>query len=68
MRFLHTSDWHLGQNFIGKSRLPEHRAFFAWLLEQVKLHEISAIIVAGDVFVTGTPPSYITSWSLIYTS
>ena len=58
MRFLHTSDWHLGQNFMGKSRLPEHRAFFAWLLEQVKQHEISAIIVAGDVFDTGTPPSY----------
>ena len=58
MRFLHTSDWHLGQNFMGKSRLAEHQAFFAWLLQQVVEQQIQAVIVAGDVFDTGAPPSY----------
>lgn len=58
MRLLHTSDWHLGQNFYAKSRAHEHRAFCDWLLAVVTEYEVDAIIVAGDIFDTGTPPSY----------
>ena len=57
-RMLHTSDWHLGQNFYGKSRANEHQQFLNWLLQQVTEHDIDAVIVAGDIFDTGTPPSY----------
>lgn len=58
MKILHTSDWHLGQSFFTKSRKQEHAAFLQWLLEQVDTYEVDAVIVAGDVFDTGTPPSY----------
>ncbi|CAK1840101.1 ATP dependent, structure specific DNA nuclease -SbcD subunit [Vibrio crassostreae] len=58
MKILHTSDWHLGQNFYNKSRKNEHERFLQWLLEQVIDHDIDAIIVAGDIFDTSTPPSY----------
>ncbi|PMO05335.1 exonuclease subunit SbcD [Vibrio splendidus] len=58
MKILHTSDWHLGQNFYNKSRKNEHERFLQWLLEQVTKHDIDAIIVAGDIFDTSTPPSY----------
>ena len=58
MRILHTSDWHLGQNFYSKSRAAEHEAFLNWLLETARTHEVDAIIVAGDIFDTGSPPSY----------
>lgn len=58
MRLLHTSDWHFGQHFMGKSRQAEHAALIAWLLERVAAEEIDAVIVAGDIFDTGTPPSY----------
>lgn len=58
MRILHTSDWHLGQHFMGKTRVDEHQAFLRWLIEQIKEHEVAAVVVAGDVFDTGTPPSY----------
>jgi exonuclease SbcD len=58
MRIIHTSDWHLGQYFYGKSRANEHQQFLTWLIEQVSLHNIDAIIVAGDIFDTSTPPSY----------
>jgi DNA repair protein SbcD/Mre11 len=58
MKILHTSDWHLGQSFFTKTRKAEHQAFLNWLLEQVQTHDIDAVIVAGDVFDTGTPPSY----------
>ena len=58
MRIIHTSDWHLGQNFYGKSRAKEHQQFLNWLLSQVKDHQVDCVIVAGDIFDTGTPPSY----------
>jgi exonuclease SbcD len=58
MRILHTSDWHLGQNFFTKSRRHEHQAFLRWLLELVEQESVDAVLVAGDVFDTGTPPSY----------
>lgn len=58
MRILHTSDWHLGQHFIGRSRASEHQAFLRWLVEQARQQALDAIIVAGDIFDTATPPSY----------
>lgn len=58
MRILHTSDWHLGQNFYSKSRAAEHDAFLTWLLATAEEHMVDAIIVAGDIFDTGSPPSY----------
>jgi exonuclease SbcD len=58
MRILHTSDWHLGQHFMGKTRQAEHQAFCAWLIEQVREHEVDALLIAGDIFDTGAPPSY----------
>lgn len=58
MRILHTSDWHLGQHFMGKTRQHEHAAFLDWLVAQAEVLRADAIILAGDVFDTGTPPSY----------
>ncbi|MEZ9551950.1 exonuclease subunit SbcD [Vibrio breoganii] len=58
MKILHTSDWHLGQNFFTKSRLAEHEQFIQWLLGTVESEQVDCVIIAGDVFDTGTPPSY----------
>ncbi|MGE4801947.1 exonuclease subunit SbcD [Yersinia hibernica] len=58
MRIIHTSDWHLGQHFFTKSRAPEHQAFLHWLIEQIEENQVDALIVAGDIFDTGSPPSY----------
>ncbi|ETX11572.1 nuclease [Marinomonas ushuaiensis DSM 15871] len=58
MKILHTSDWHLGQHFMGKSRRDEHKAFIDWLLALVDSDHIDAVIIAGDIFDTGSPPSY----------
>jgi DNA repair exonuclease SbcCD nuclease subunit len=58
MRILHTSDWHVGQHCMGKSRQAEHQALIAWLLEQVDAQAVDAVLVASDIFDTGTPPSY----------
>ena len=58
MRLLHTSDWHLGQHFMGQSRQAEHSALVDWLLTQVDAHAVDAVVIAGDIFDTGAPPSY----------
>ncbi len=58
MRILHTSDWHLGQNFMGKSREEEHSYFFDWLYGVVSSEGIDVLVVSGDIFDTGTPPNY----------
>ncbi|BDY14008.1 nuclease SbcCD subunit D (plasmid) [Hydrogenimonas cancrithermarum] len=43
---------------MGKSREEEHRAFLDWLIETIDEHKVDALIVAGDIFDTGTPPNY----------
>ena len=43
---------------MSRSRQEEHEAFLSWLLETVKRENISVLIVAGDIFDTGTPPNY----------
>ena len=58
MRILHTSDWHLGQHFMGKSRQAEHQTLIDWLLMQVDAHGVDAVLITGDIFDTGSPPSY----------
>lgn len=58
MKIIHTSDWHLGQHFMGKTRQAEHQAFLVWLIAQVVEYQVDAVIIAGDIFDTGTPPSY----------
>ncbi|RLM27722.1 exonuclease subunit SbcD [Brenneria alni] len=58
MRIIHTADWHLGQYFYTKSRASEHQSFLHWLIAQVEQHQVDAVIVAGDIFDSGSPPSY----------
>jgi exonuclease SbcD len=55
LRVLHTSDWHLGRNLEGRSRLPEQEQFIDELVEIVINEDIQTILVAGDVFDTYNP-------------
>ncbi len=55
MKFLHTSDWHLGRSLYGRKRYDEFSAFLDWLSATIENEKIDALLVAGDVFDTGTP-------------
>lgn len=55
-RILHTADWHLGKLLNDQSRDEEHALFLDWLLAAVEDHQVDAIILAGDVFDTASPP------------
>ena len=55
MLLLHTSDWHLGASLYGFSRLNEQKLFLDWLLTQIKLYKVEALLVSGDIFDSATP-------------
>lgn len=50
LRFLHTSDWHLGVSLEHAPREEEHARFLAWLLDLMAEREHDVLIVAGDIF------------------
>ena len=54
-KFIHTSDWHLGQNFYGYDRSEEHRDFLRQLAEIVHTHQPDALLVSGDIFNIAAP-------------
>ena len=55
MRFLHTSDWHLGRTIRSRSRDLEHEAALQQVLTYAREHEVDCLLVAGDVFDTSAP-------------
>ncbi|MDR2123413.1 MAG: exonuclease SbcCD subunit D C-terminal domain-containing protein [Desulfovibrio sp.] len=55
MKLLHTSDWHLGRRLYGRRRHDEFARFLDWLAETLRNREADALLVAGDVFDSGTP-------------
>jgi exonuclease SbcD len=57
MRFLHTSDWHLGRTLHGVPLLAEQRHFLQWLREQARVNAVDAVLVAGDVYDRAVPPT-----------
>ncbi len=57
MKILHTSDWHLGQKFISWEREEEHALALDWLVQTIEQQEVELLVVAGDIFDIGNPPS-----------
>ena len=55
MKIIHTSDWHLGQNFYGYDRTAEHAHFLRQLAQIVSREQPHALLVCGDVFDTMQP-------------
>ena len=55
MKFLHTSDWHLGRTLHGRKRYDEFAAFLDWLSDTLNAENIDVLLVAGDIFDTSTP-------------
>lgn len=56
MRFLHTSDWHLGRSFLGVSLLDDQAHVLEELVELVRGADLDAVLLAGDVYDRLSPP------------
>ena len=55
MRFLHTSDWHLGRCFHREGLAQAHAAFVDHLVDTVRSEKVDAVLVAGDVYDRALP-------------
>ena len=56
MKFLHTSDWHVGRTIRSRSRMDEHQAVFAELIDIARREQVDAVLVTGDIFHERRPP------------
>lgn len=55
MKLLHTSDWHVGKEIRGRSRIDEHRAVLEEIATVADERDVELVIVAGDLFETAAP-------------
>jgi DNA repair protein SbcD/Mre11 len=56
MRFLHTSDWHLGRSLHRADLRDAQARFLDHLVETTRAERVDAVLVAGDVFDRAVPP------------
>lgn len=57
MRFIHTSDWHLGRRLLNVDLLTYQRDFLQWLLDLAQRVEVDVVVVSGDVYDRAVPSS-----------
>lgn len=55
MRFIHTSDWHIGKTLKGRDRLDEQAAVLTEIIAHATTHDVDAVLVAGDLYDTVAP-------------
>lgn len=57
MKFIHTSDWHLGKMLEGYSRLDEQEKFIDEFVDMVNRENPDMIIISGDIYDNSNPPA-----------
>jgi DNA repair protein SbcD/Mre11 len=55
MRFLHTSDWHLGRSLHRTDLRDAQAAFLDHLVETARTEKVDAVLVAGDIYDRAVP-------------
>lgn len=56
MRFLHTSDWHLGRSFHREGMTGHQAAWIDHLVQTARAEKVDAVLLSGDVFDRALPP------------
>ncbi|MDX1282186.1 exonuclease SbcCD subunit D [Shewanella colwelliana] len=57
MKFIHTSDWHIGRQLHNQSLLDDQRHVLSQIVALAKTHEVDALVVAGDIYDRSVPPA-----------
>jgi len=55
MRFLHTSDWHVGKALRGRDRSDEHEAVLSEIIALARERAVDFSLVCGDLFDSAAP-------------
>ncbi len=66
MKIIHTSDWHIGKNLNGFSRIEEQKKFIDDFVNIVEEKNVDIVVIAGDIYDVTTPS--IEAEQLFYTS
>ncbi|MCE0495404.1 exonuclease SbcCD subunit D [Vibrio salinus] len=56
MKFIHTSDWHLGRQFHNVSLVDDQRIVLEQLIDYIKTERPDAVVIAGDIYDRAVPP------------
>ena len=57
MKFIHTSDWHIGRLFQNISLLEDQCHVLKQIKNYAQVYEVDALIIAGDIFDRSVPPA-----------
>ena len=57
MKFLHTSDWHVGKTLRGRPRHDEHTRVIREIVTVARDEKVDAVLIAGDLYDTAAPSS-----------
>ncbi|GIU24119.1 exonuclease SbcCD subunit D [Shewanella schlegeliana] len=57
MKFIHTSDWHIGRQLHNQSLLDDQRFVLNQIIELATEHSVDAVVVAGDIYDRSVPPA-----------
>jgi exonuclease SbcD len=55
MRFLHTSDWHIGKTLKGRGRLEEQTDVLREIVGIARAEQVDAVLIAGDLYDSAAP-------------
>jgi len=55
VKFLHTSDWHIGKTLKGRNRLEEQTGVLQEITQIAIGHDVDAVLIAGDLYENAAP-------------
>lgn len=55
MKFLHTSDWHIGKTRKGRNRLDEQERVLREIAQIAVRNDVDAVLIAGDIYENAAP-------------
>lgn len=57
MKFIHTSDWHIGRQFHNVSLLEDQQHVLKQIIDYIKKESVDALVIAGDIYDRSVPPA-----------
>lgn len=57
MKFIHTSDWHIGRQFHNVSLLDDQIHVLNQIVDYIKTEDVDALVIAGDIYDRSVPPA-----------
>jgi len=57
MKFIHTSDWHIGRQFHNVSLLEDQRHVLEQIIAYIEQESVDALVIAGDIYDRSVPPA-----------